>query len=455
MRFNLLFIFIGLFVVASVSAPQFLTTQNMANLLQQSSLSTGIVAIGMTVVIPTSGIDLSVGSVAALSGMLVAIFIGIGLPWPVAMALAIGSGLVLGGVMGGLSAYLVLPAFMVILAGMQSIRGMTYSTTNGTPTTAEIPIDLRFLGAGSIARRYPGGRHHLRRDHPHRRIMLRRTTFGEHIYAVGSNAQAARLSGLPVQRITTAAYVISGGLAALTGVLLTARLTIGPADRELRARARCHRRGGCSAGPACSAGRAVCWARSSRSRLLLGAAQPVQPAGAELFLPDAGDRADPDRRADHELPDRPAVQERRLTLGFHPSTRNRGIHEHPHRDRRRGGRDDRPHPAQARGHRRRCRRRGGRGRRTPAPTSVCVSPSMLPITVPTTLKVAVVCGFPSGKHTSAVKATEAAEAVRNGADEIDMVIDHRRRQGRRFRSGCSEADIAAVRAAAPARWCSR
>lgn len=124
MRFNLLFIFIALFVVASVSAPQFLTTQNMANLLQQSSL-TGIVAIGMTVVILTSGIDLSVGSVAALSGMLVAIFIGIGLPWPVAMALAIGSGLVLGGVMGGLSAYLVLPAFMVTLAGMQSIRGMT------------------------------------------------------------------------------------------------------------------------------------------------------------------------------------------------------------------------------------------------------------------------------------------------------------------------------------------
>jgi ribose transport system permease protein len=103
MRFNLLFIFIALFVVASVSAPQFLTTQNMANLLQQSSL-TGIVAIGMTVVILTSGLDLSVGSVAALSGMLVAIFIGMGLPWPIAMVLAIASGLVLGGVMGGLSA---------------------------------------------------------------------------------------------------------------------------------------------------------------------------------------------------------------------------------------------------------------------------------------------------------------------------------------------------------------
>lgn len=225
MRFNLLFIFIALFVVASVSAPQFLTTQNMANLLQQSSL-TGIVAIGMTVVILTSGIDLSVGSVAALSGMLVAIFIGVGLPWPVAMALAIGAGLVLGGVMGGLSAYLVLPAFMVTLAGMQSIRGMTYLTTNGTPTTAEIPMGLRFLGAGSIAGIPVVGIIFVATTLIVG-FMLRRTTFGEHIYAVGSNAQAARLSGLPVQRITTAAYVISGGLAALTGVLLTARLTIG------------------------------------------------------------------------------------------------------------------------------------------------------------------------------------------------------------------------------------
>lgn len=225
MRFNLLFIFIALFVVASVSAPQFLTTQNMANLLQQSSL-TGIVAIGMTVVILTSGIDLSVGSVAALSGMLVAIFIGMGLPWPIAMTLAIASGLVLGGVMGGLSAYLVLPAFMVTLAGMQSIRGLTYLTTNGTPTTAEIPMGLRFLGAGSVAGIPVVGIIFVATTIIVG-LVLRRTTFGEHIYAVGSNAQAARLSGLPVQRITTMAYVISGGLAALTGVLLTARLTIG------------------------------------------------------------------------------------------------------------------------------------------------------------------------------------------------------------------------------------
>lgn len=80
--------------------------------------------------------------------------------------------------------------------------------------------------------------------------------------------------------------------------------------------------------------------------------------------------------------------------------------------------------------------------------SVCVSPSMLPISVPDTLKVAVVCGFPSGKHTSVVKAAEAAEAVRNGADEIDMVIDIGAAKAGSFDS--VEADIAAVRAAAPA-----
>ncbi|TIC84282.1 deoxyribose-phosphate aldolase [Nocardioides sp. GY 10127] len=80
--------------------------------------------------------------------------------------------------------------------------------------------------------------------------------------------------------------------------------------------------------------------------------------------------------------------------------------------------------------------------------SVCVSPSMLPLDVPEGLKVAVVCGFPSGKHTSAVKAAEAAESVRLGADEIDMVIDVG--AAREGRYDDVQADVAAVRAAAPA-----
>ncbi|MBY4014052.1 ABC transporter permease [Rhodococcus fascians] len=224
-KFNLLFIFAALFVVASLVAPQFLTSQNLANLLQQSSL-TGIVAIGMTLVILTAGIDLSVGSVAALAGMLVAIFIGMGIAWPVAFLLAVLAGAVSGGIVGSLSAYLMLPAFMVTLAALQSVRGLTYLTTNGTPTTSEIPMGLRFLGAGSVGPiptvgiifivvAIVAG------------IVLNKTTYGEYIYAVGSNKDAARLSGLPVKKILVSVYVISGSLAAFAGILLTARLTIG------------------------------------------------------------------------------------------------------------------------------------------------------------------------------------------------------------------------------------
>lgn len=224
-RFNLLFIFIALVVIASIAAPQFLTPQNLANLLQQSSLI-GIVAIGMTLVILTAGIDLSVGSVAALAGMLVAILIGVGIPWPVALILAIAAGATSGALVGSLSAYLRLPAFMVSLAALQSVRGLTYLTTNGTPTTSEIPTGLRFLGAGSVGPIPTVGIIFIIVA-VLAGLMLKKTTYGEYIYAVGSNKDAARLSGLPVRSILTSVYIISGALAAFAGVLLTARLTIG------------------------------------------------------------------------------------------------------------------------------------------------------------------------------------------------------------------------------------
>ena len=224
-RFNLLIIFIALFIVASIIAPEFLSTQNLANLLQQSSLI-GIVAVGMTLVILTAGIDLSVGSVAALAGMLVAIFIGFGIPWPIALLLAVAAGAVSGAIVGSLSAYLQLPAFMVTLAALQSVRGLTYLTTGGIPTTSEIPTGLRFLGAGDVGPVPTVGIIFVIIAIA-ASLVLRRTTYGEYIFAVGSNKDAARLSGLPVKRILTSVYIISGALAAFAGVLLTSRLTIG------------------------------------------------------------------------------------------------------------------------------------------------------------------------------------------------------------------------------------
>lgn len=222
---NLLLVFILLCVVASILAPEFLTTRNIGNLLQQSSL-TGIVAIGMTLVILTAGIDLSVGSTAAFGGMLVAILISHGTNVVLALVITLAAGAVAGLVMGGLSAYLSLPSFMTTLAGLTSIRGLTYLLTNGTPSGGDLPEGFRLLGGGFIGYVPIVGLIFIGVT-VIAALVLRGTTFGEYVYAVGSNREAARLSGLPVRAVTTAVFAISGLLAALAGILLTSRLTIG------------------------------------------------------------------------------------------------------------------------------------------------------------------------------------------------------------------------------------
>jgi ribose/xylose/arabinose/galactoside ABC-type transport system permease subunit len=222
---NLLVVFLLLCVVAAVLAPEFLTTRNISNLLQQSSL-TGIVAIGMTLVILTAGIDLSVGSTAAFAGMLVAVLMTDGLHPVLAVVASLAFGAAAGAVMGGLSAYLALPAFMTTLAGLTSLRGLTYLLTGGTPAGGDQPEGFQLLGGGFIGYVPIVGLIFIGVTVV-AAVVLRWTTFGEYIYAVGGNREAARLSGLPVRAVTTAVFAISGMLAALAGVLLTSRLTIG------------------------------------------------------------------------------------------------------------------------------------------------------------------------------------------------------------------------------------
>jgi ribose/xylose/arabinose/galactoside ABC-type transport system permease subunit len=224
-RFNLLLIFVALCVIASVLSPDFLSSSNISNLLQQSSL-TGIVAIGMTFVILVAGIDLSVGSVAAFAGMSVAILIEHGLPWPAAVAVSLLTGAVLGAAMGALSAYLTLPSFMITLAGLQTIRGLTYLTTNGTPVGGDLPDSFTQLGSGKLGPVPIVGLIFIAIAIA-AAVILRRTVYGEYVYATGSNVIAARLSGVPTRRVLVSVFVISGVLASLAGVLLTARLTIG------------------------------------------------------------------------------------------------------------------------------------------------------------------------------------------------------------------------------------
>ena len=222
---NLLIVFAAICVVAALLSPDFLTTRNLANLLQQSSL-TGIIAVGMTLVILTSGIDLAVGSIAALSGMIVAILLDIALPIPVAILAALGVGAAVGLLMGAVSAWMRLPAFIVTLAGLTAVRGWAYTLTDGRPAGSNLPEAFTIIGGGYLGILPLTGLIFIGVT-VITALILRYTTFGEYIYAVGSNEEAARLSGVPVNWIKAAVFGFSGLTAAIAGVLLTSRLTIG------------------------------------------------------------------------------------------------------------------------------------------------------------------------------------------------------------------------------------
>jgi ribose transport system permease protein len=223
-RYNFVAIFLIVVVIASLLSENFLTVQNVANLFQQATI-VGVVAVGMTFVILTANIDLSVGSQVALGGMLVAVLMRNGAPPVVAMALTVAAGATLGLVIGTITAYADVPSFIVTLAGLVSIRGVTFLISQGTPLGG-FPAEFNILGSARIG------------DFAAMAfvfigvaiiafLILRFTVLGEYVYATGGNSQAARLSGVPTKRIISLVFVLSGALAALSGILLTARLRIG------------------------------------------------------------------------------------------------------------------------------------------------------------------------------------------------------------------------------------
>ncbi len=229
LRYNFVVIFFAMVVIATFLSSSFLTFNNVSNLFQQAAV-VGIVAVGMTSVVLTGNIDLSVGSMTALAGMVVAVLLSRGVPPALAIPETILVGMLGGTLMGAITAYARVPSFIVTLAGLVSLRGITYLISQGTPIgglpagfgaigSMLVPIfpgvTAPLMGVGFVAVCIAAA------------IFLRYTTFGEYIYATGGNAEAARLSGLPTQLITTAVFAISGTLAAVGGILLTSRLTIG------------------------------------------------------------------------------------------------------------------------------------------------------------------------------------------------------------------------------------
>jgi inositol transport system permease protein len=223
-----------LMAMFAIVEPRFLSSINLFNVMRQVSI-TGLLAIGMTFVILTAGIDLSIGSLVALCGLVAAAVAkgglqdrftvgegGLGYGWGLAALAAIVVGVVCGYLQGFAITRLKVPPFVVTLGGMSAFRGAALLSAAGGPISGfepsftwwgqgkigQVPIPvIIFLSAAVLAH-----------------VALRYTRYGRQVYAVGGNPEAARLSGLNVNRVIASVYVIMGFFAGLGSFVLAARL---------------------------------------------------------------------------------------------------------------------------------------------------------------------------------------------------------------------------------------
>lgn len=211
---------VALCIALFIATPDFLTGQNLLNIGIQAS-TVAVMAFGVTFVIIAGGIDLSVGSVAALSAMISAwFFVSAGLPGIAALIAGLIAGLLAGMINGMASAYGKLPSFIATLAMLSVARGLTLVISDGRPIAT--PPAVSFLG-GSLGP-VPVPIIVLVLAAAVASFILNRTVIGRSMYAVGGNAEAARLSGLPVNRIIVTVFALAGLFAALAGLLLAGRL---------------------------------------------------------------------------------------------------------------------------------------------------------------------------------------------------------------------------------------
>jgi len=217
-------ILIGLLVLIALFwrlSPNFMVVENLLNIVLQVSI-TAILAFGMTYVLLLGEIDLSVGSAVALVGVVVALGLQHGLIAGLAILLALLVGLALGAVNGMLSALLGIPSFIVTLATMGIFRGLAYIVSDGIPITAD---NERFaaLANGSFFS-VPTPVWVLLALLCGHQFILSKTVFGRKVYLAGGNREAARYSGVNVPVLKISVFAISGLMAGVSGVLMTARL---------------------------------------------------------------------------------------------------------------------------------------------------------------------------------------------------------------------------------------
>ncbi|GAC1395256.1 MAG: ABC transporter permease [Chloroflexota bacterium] len=223
----------GVFLVVvayfSVVAPSFRSPDNVFSVARQVAII-GPLAVGETFVILTAGIDLSVAQLAVLCGMFAANMQAFhqGLLLSILVPLLVGAAL--GLLQGGIVTVLRVPAFIVTLGGFEAFHGIALLINNGLyismPNGGSFADNFAAIGQGQVGA-FPMPLLIFLGLVAVAYVVLRRTRFGRHIYAIGGNAEAARLSGLRVRAVTTLAYVISGACAGLAGVIVTSRLGVG------------------------------------------------------------------------------------------------------------------------------------------------------------------------------------------------------------------------------------
>jgi ribose/xylose/arabinose/galactoside ABC-type transport system permease subunit len=204
-----------------IATPHFMTASNLLNVVEQSTVI-GVLAVGMTFVILTGGIDLSVGSIVALSGIIFGVAVRSGSPLPIAISAALVAGTVCGIVNGGLVTVGRLPAFIATLGMMSVARGLALVLSDGRPISGFEPT-FRSLSTGRLAG-IPLSTLLMLGIYAVAAFILARTVLGRYTYAVGGNEEAAALSGVNVKLVKITVYAISGLLSALTSLVLVARL---------------------------------------------------------------------------------------------------------------------------------------------------------------------------------------------------------------------------------------
>lgn len=213
------------FIYLTFASPVFLTVNNLFNIVSQTTV-TAIIAVGMTFVIITAGIDLSVGSTAALAGVLgVVLMVNFHMPWP----LAVFGGTIVGGVVGLANGLLItvmrLNPFITTLGMMSVVRGMVYISTNAVAVFG-VSDSFRLLGQGLIDG-LPIPLIILVIIAILAHLILTRTRLGRYTYAIGSNPEAARLSGISIGLYLTIIYTLQGLLAGFGGMIASSRVASG------------------------------------------------------------------------------------------------------------------------------------------------------------------------------------------------------------------------------------